>query len=96
MRYYALIKGRQCAIRGRIKRVHQGELEILAEGRAADLQHYIDLLSEGTPHVTVSNIQILPHRKVDFSRLEIELSAHHEKDKETESRHIAFFGFLNF
>lgn len=71
-RFYALQKGREMGLNGTIS-THGGGFTITMhiEGKEDDVKKYIALISKGSPHCKVTNVNILPAEVHNYSRFDI-------------------------
>ncbi|MBL7905633.1 MAG: acylphosphatase [Bacteroidales bacterium] len=70
-RFFACKKGRETGIKGVIPCLRSNLLIIHAEGTPDMINHYLELLKEGTPFCRINSISCEEVRVMNFTRLDL-------------------------
>lgn len=71
-RYFTYRTARQLGVKGWVRNLENGAVEVLAEADNATLTHFQEILSEGPPLASVTEIQSEESRPGNYQQFSIE------------------------
>jgi acylphosphatase len=70
-RKYVKEEADKLSLKGHVRNLESGEVEVLAEGKDEDVNNLISLCKKGAPHSTVKNVDIQEINHIGFDDFKI-------------------------